>query len=289
MSVFQRRTSGSVVCPSCGSLVGVRDDKCYSCGRSNPGLWGFGPMLRHISVEFSFTQLVIGACVTIWVATLLTSGGGIGTGGGNILSALSPSTGVLILFGASGAYPVFGLGRWWTVLSAGWLHAGLLHIGMNMYWLWQMGPALTELFGSARTVIIYTVGGIAGFALSSFAGAFMPNIPFLHAAGLTVGASAPLFGMIGALYHYGRSGSSMAKQMAVSIMIQALVFGVLVPGIDNFAHLGGFAGGYVTSSFLNPMSTRERGDHMIIAMVCIAASLLSIVASIVTGLPLLTR
>ena len=41
--VFQRRTSGSVVCPSCGSLVGVRDDKCYICGRTNPGLWGFGP------------------------------------------------------------------------------------------------------------------------------------------------------------------------------------------------------------------------------------------------------
>src|SRR4051794_2851203 len=155
------------------------------------------------------------------------SGAGIG-GGGNILSALSPSSSVLILFGASGAYPVFGLGRWWTVLSAGWLHAGLLHIGMNMYWLWQMGPALTELFGPARTVIIYTAGGIAGFTLSSVAGAYFPNLPFLRAAGLTVGASAPLFGMIGALYHYGRSGSSVARQMAISIMVQALIFGLLV-------------------------------------------------------------
>ena len=47
-AVFQRRTSGSVVCPSCGSLVGVRDDKCYNCGRSNPGLWGFAPLLRQL-------------------------------------------------------------------------------------------------------------------------------------------------------------------------------------------------------------------------------------------------
>ena len=287
MSVFQRRTTGSVVCPSCGSLVGVRDDKCYSCGRANPGLWGFGPMLRNIGADFAFAPLVVGACVTIWVATLLLSGGAIG--GGSLLSALSPSQTVLIVFGASGAYPVFGMGRWWTVLSAGWLHAGILHIAMNMYWVWQMGPAITELFGSARTVIIYTAGGIAGFALSSFAGAYFPNLPVLHAAGMTIGASAPVFGLIGALYHYGRSGSSVVKQMAVQIMVQALIFGLLVPGIDNYAHLGGFAGGYLTSSFLNPMSTRERGDHMIIAAVCLVATALSIVASIVTALPLLGR
>jgi rhomboid protease GluP len=272
------------VCPSCGSLVGVRDDKCYSCGRSNPGLWGFGPMLRHIGADFGFAQVVVGACVTLWVVTLLMSGGAIGTGG--ILSALSPSTAVLLLFGASGAYPVFGLGHWWTVLSAGWLHAGLLHIAMNMYWVWQMGPAITELFGPARTVIIYTAGGVAGFALSSIAGAYFPNLPLLHAASLTIGASAPVFGLIGALYHYGRTGSSVVKQMAVSIMVQALIFGLLVPGIDNYAHLGGFAGGYLTSAFLNPMS-RERGDHMIVAMVCLAATALSIVASIVTGLGLI--
>lgn len=274
------------MCPSCGSLVGVRDEKCYSCGRSNPGLWGFGPMLRHIGADFGFGQVVVAACVTLWAATLLVtvmSGGAIGAGG--FLSALSPSTDALITFGASGAYPVFGLGHWWTLLSAGWLHAGLLHIAMNMYWVWQMGPAITELFGSARTVIIYTAGGVAGFALSSIAGAFFPNLPLLHAAGLTIGASAPVFGLIGALYHYGRTGSSVVKQMAVSIMVQALIFGLLVPGIDNYAHLGGFAGGYLTSAFLNPM-TRERGDHMIVAMLCLAATALSIVASIVTGLRL---
>jgi len=54
--VFQRRTTGSVVCPSCGSLVGVRDDKCYSCGRSNPGLWGFGPALRQIGINLGFAN-----------------------------------------------------------------------------------------------------------------------------------------------------------------------------------------------------------------------------------------
>jgi rhomboid protease GluP len=288
-SVFQRRTTGSVVCPSCGSLVGVRDDKCYTCGRSNPGLWGFGPALRQLGVNLGFSQIIVGTCVTLWVITLLMSGSAIRVG--NIMSALSPSTPVLFLFGASGAIPVFGLGRWWTVLSAGWLHAGLLHILLNMYWVWQMGPAMADMLGPARTVIIYTVGGIAGFVLSSFAGAFLPAIPFLHGADFTVGASAPVFGLIGALYHYGRTTSSLARQQAQYIIIQAVLFGVIMganSGIDNYAHLGGFAGGYFTSAFLNPM-TRERGDHVIIAFGCLVASALSVIASILTGLSLFSR
>jgi len=224
--------------------------------------------------------------VTVWVVMLLLSGGAIGSG--SFLSALSPSPAVLFLFGESGAVPVFQAGRWWTVLSAGWLHAGLLHIAMNMYWLYMMGPAITELFGPARTVIIYTVGGVAGFFLSSLAGLllyWMP-LPFLQPGAFTVGASAPLFGLIGALYHYGRTMSSAVRQQALSIIVQAVLFGLLIRGIDNYAHLGGFAGGYLTSAFLNPMS-RERGDHMLIAVICLAASFLSIVVSIVTGLHLI--
>ena len=272
------------MCPSCGSLVGVRDDKCYSCGRSNPGLWGFGPVLRSIGADFGFGPLVIGACATLYLVTLLMSGAAIFQAGG-IMSFLAPSTPVLFLFGASGAIPVFRFGRWWTVLSAGWLHASLLHIFLNMYWVRQMGPAMTDILGPARTVIIYTAGGVAGFALSSFAGAFLPPIPFLHGAGFTVGASAPVFGLIGALYHYGRTSSSIAKQMAQSIIIQAVLFGVLMgnSGIDNFAHLGGFAGGYFTSAFLNPM-TRERGDHTLIAAGCLVATVISIGVSFLTGL-----
>jgi len=278
-----RKTTGSVVCPSCGSLFGVQDDKCYSCGRSNPGLWGFGPLLRQIGADFGFTQIVMGTCVTIYLITLLLSGSAIGMGG--IMSMLAPSTPVLFLFGASGAVPVFVYGRWWTVLSAGWLHASALHIALNMYWLYQMGPAIADIFGPSRIVIIYTAGGVAGFALSSFAGAYLPPIPFLRGAPFTVGASASLLGLIGALYHYGRTGSSLARQTALSIVLQVAVFGLLMggAGIDNFAHLGGFIGGYFMSAFLNPM-TRERGDHTIAAVLCLAAAAASIVASIVLGL-----
>src|SRR3981189_2048572 len=99
-SVFQRRTSGSVVCPSCGSLVGVRDDKCYSCGRANPGLWGFAPMLRQLGADLGFVPLVIGASTTLYVLTLLASGNELEVVGGG-MSILAPSGRALLMFGMS--------------------------------------------------------------------------------------------------------------------------------------------------------------------------------------------
>ena len=59
MSLFKRQTSGSVVCTSCGSLVGVRDESCLNCGRRNPGLWGFAPLLRSLGHDLGFVQLVM--------------------------------------------------------------------------------------------------------------------------------------------------------------------------------------------------------------------------------------
>ena len=150
---------------------------------------------------------------------------------------------------------------------------------MNMYWVWQMGPAMTDLFGPARTVIIYTAGGIAGFALSSFAGAFFPPMPFLH-------GGRPHRRRVGAGVRPDRRALSLRPHRqqhreadgAVDHDSGGHLRPAGGPGIDNFAHLGGFAGGYFTSAFLNPM-TRERGDHIIIAIVCLVATVLSIGAS----------
>jgi rhomboid protease GluP len=78
----------------------------------------------------------------------------------------------------------------------------------------------------------------------------------------------------------------MARSYAGSYIIGLVVIGFLPFGIDNYAHAGGFAGGYLTARLLNPMKA-ERADHMIIAMTCLAASLLSIVVSVIHGAPLL--
>lgn len=273
------------MCPSCGSLVGVRDDKCYSCGRANPGLWGFAPLLRRLGADFGFVPFVIGASSLLYVLMLLASGGDIL--GGSLFSLLSPNTRTLVLFGASGAVPVFVVGAWWTVLSATWLHAGLLHIVFNMMWVRDIGPVTADVIGPARTVIIYTVSGVCGFLLSSFAGEYIRlPIPMLRGATLTVGASASVFGLLGALVHYGRiSGSSIIRGQAARWALILFVFGLLFPGIDNYAHGGGFLGGYATSAFFNPL-TRERGDHVFVAVVCLAATFLAIAFSVWRGLSL---
>src|SRR5258705_13724963 len=95
--MFQRRTSGSVVCPSCGSLVGVRDDKCYSCGRANPGFWGFGPALRRLGTDFGFVPVVIAGSTLLYFLSLILSGGNINTRG---LAFIGPSDTALFLLGS---------------------------------------------------------------------------------------------------------------------------------------------------------------------------------------------
>jgi rhomboid protease GluP len=283
--VFRRQTSGSVICTSCGVLVGVNDDTCYNCGRRNPGLWGFAPALRALGHDMGFVPFVIGTCATLYVLTLLASRGDIGMG--SALSFLSPNFESIFLFGASGSVPVFRFGRWWTVLSAGWLHGGVLHIFFNMMALRQLAPAVADLYGPGRMVIIYTAGSIAGFALSSCAGAFFPPLFFLRGSSFTLGASAAIAGLIGALLYYGRrSGSSLTRSYATQYIVMLVVMGFLISGIDNYAHAGGFGGGYLAAQLLDPLKP-ERIDHVAIAVGCLALSILSIVASILHGLQLL--
>jgi rhomboid protease GluP len=282
--MFKRQTTGSVVCASCGSLVGVNDDRCYNCGRRNPGLWGFGPLLRQFGNDLGFIGLVIYGSVGLYVATLLfTLASGESLMSQSMFSFLGPSTDATLIFGASGALPLFYFGRWWTLLSAGWLHAGLLHILFNMMWVRQLGPPTAEIYGAGRMVIIYTVSGVTGFLLSSVAGLVMPRVPILAGGMITLGASAPIFGLLGALVYYGRrGGSSLIRAEAGGYALTLFVFGLIMPGVDNYAHAGGFAGGYLAGRLLDPL-TRERMDHLVWAAACLLLTAVSVIASIVTS------
>ena len=291
--MFKRQRTGSVVCASCGSLVGVNDERCYSCGRRNPGLWGFGPMLRQFGNDLGFISLVLGGCTGLYGVMLLMTvimGGNV-MGGGNILSILSPDPVVSFMFGASGAQPVFRFRRWWTPLSATWLHGGVLHILFNMMALRQLGPATADIYGAGRMVIVYTVAGVTGFLMSSIAGLLLGGlpIPFLRGADFTLGASASIFGLVGALVYYGRrGGSSMIHREAMGYVTSLFIMGILLPGIDNYAHAGGFLGGYAAGIWLDPLKP-ERMDHFALAAACIVLSALAIIASILTALPLVFR
>ncbi len=274
-----RKREGSLLCPSCGQLVGVNDDRCLSCGRLRPGMWGFAHLLRTDSPDMGFTQLIFWACGALYLACLAVQPEAIS-------GMFSPGGSAVARFGASGAWPVFGLGRWWTVLSAGWLHGSVLHIAFNMMAVRDLVPLTAHLYGPARTVIIYTTASVVGFVASSSAFVFLPFLPdALRGERLTLGASAAVFGLIGALLYYGRrGGSAMIGEAAKRWAIGGLIFGFVVPGIDNWAHLGGLFGGYVAARVLDPLKP-ERGDHVLGAVVCLALSLASVIGSVVSDLP----
>lgn len=265
--MFKRQTTGSVVCVSCGYLVGVNDERCYNCGRRNPGLWGFASSVRKLGNDMGFVPLVMAICGLAYLFALLLSRGDIG--GGGLFNILSPSTYANIQMGASGAFPVRVMQRWWTVLSAVWLHGSLLHILLNMYFIRMLAPSVGELYGPGRMVIIYTVGGVAGFVAGTFLG-----------VQLTVGASGAIFGLLGALVHYGRrTGSSHISSQAWSIALTNIMLGFVMSGVDNYAHIGGFIGGFLAGLVLDPLKP-ERIDHMVIALACIVLSVISLIVSV---------
>jgi rhomboid protease GluP len=259
-------------------LVGVNDPTCYNCGRRNPGLWGWAPAVRALGNDLGFTPFIIGTCSAIYVLSWALSGASFG-------GMMAPSSQVLNYLGMSGAIPVFVQGRWLTLLTAGWLHGNLLHIGFNMLGVWQLLPSVAELYGPGRTVIIYTIAGIAGFLLSSTIGWVVPGLPFLGAY-YTVGASASIFGLIGAAAYYGRrTGSRLASNQAWSYAITMGAYSFILGGamVDNAAHIGGFAGGYFAGRLLDPLK-HERIDHLAVAAGCLLAMVLAIAPRIVAGI-----
>lgn len=282
--MFERQKSGSVLCPGCGSLVGVNDESCYTCGRRRPGLFGFAALLRNTGEDMGFLWLVLWVCGALFLATLAASEEPFKIRG--LLGVLSPDGSVLARFGAAGWLPVFQLDRWWTVLSYAWLHGSAIHIAFNMMAVRDLVPAVAHLYGPARTIIIYTLAAIGGGLLSSAVGAYLPFLPWpLSGARLTVGASGAVFGLVGSLAYYGRRGGSrMIGEHAWGWVASGALFGLMMPGIDNWCHAGGFVTGYFAARWLDPLHP-ERGDHVILAVVCLVASAASILASLLIDIP----
>ncbi len=262
--MFKKQTEGSVVCPSCRNLVGVNDEQCYNCGRRNPGMWGYAKLFQQLGYDLGFLPFVLYGSALMYVLTLLWDPAGIRPGG---MMILSPSPESMLTFGASGIIAVFELGHWWSVLSASFLHGGVLHIFFNMMWARNLLPVTAEIYGASRSVIIYTVSSILGFWASTFIGGSL----------LTIGASASIFGLLGALI---RSGGAIGNQVKVWAVV-LFVFGFIMPGVDNFAHGGGFVGGYLTGRLMDSLKPAGQVD-LFIAIGCIFAFVASIVMSFVS-------
>lgn len=282
---FKRQTTGSVVCPNCGQLISVKVNVCPHCQQENPSFFGFSGTLKKLEQQNIFFSIVAWGCFLLYLLTLAADINGVTTDLDS-LNILSPSTLSLIIFGATGSIPLFELGRWWTIFTAGWLHGDIFHIGFNLAWLSFLIPTAHRLYGLGRLTIIYLVAGVVGSLLTSITGQYWGDIPLLGGAHLSVGASGALFGLFGALVAYGqvKKNSSLQQQYG-SYAIICLVLGMMRPGVDNWGHIGGFIGGYGMSWILLQQSVKgEKIQHLLIALVLLAMTFFSLILSILHGL-----
>lgn len=288
--MLKRQTSGSVLCLSCDQLISVKAATCPHCGRNNPGMWGYARSLRKLGADLGFLRIVIVGCLTLYFLTLITDIRGIVST--DALNLLSPSSQSLLVFGASGAIPIFSLGRWWTVLTSGWLHGGLFHIGFNLAWIYNILPAVAQAYGAGRVVIIYTIANITSSLLTSIVAVYCDWLPdILQGADVTVGASGAIFGLFGALVAYGEhKNDSSVSQQAWIYAVVLLVLGFLGTQVDNWGHLGGFIGGYALCylPWFNPIK-RETQNHIFVAIICLEITLLAMIQSIISGVLLVQR
>jgi rhomboid protease GluP len=248
-----RKKSGSILCPNCGQIISVNAEKCIHCGRRNPGLWGFAPLLQGLLGRFGFAEMVSIVCVIFYAISLLFSPS-VNLRSSSFFTFLEPHPVILSLLGATSRFTVFS-GQWWTLITAIYLHGNLLHILFNVMWIRQLAPEVEEYFGIARLILIFTIAGIAGFV---FAILFSP-----YGA---IGASGSIFGLFGAIVYYGRHrggsfGMTVYRQTAIWA---ALLFfmGLSSPRVSNWGHAGGFIGGYLAAMLLGYTEKRPESFTM---------------------------
>jgi len=228
------------MCPNCRAFITDKDRVCPYCNepvgaraidRRSPA----GALGGLIPPERFTTAMILVICVGFYLATVVHS---MGVGNSGALMNIDGRT--LYQFGAKYRESILQ-GEWWRLVTAGFLHGGLMHIAMNLWVLYDLGPQVEEVFGTARFVVIYLISTVGGFLASTY-----------WSDTLSIGASAPLFGLIGAMIALGvRSQTSMGaaiRGMYIRYAIGGLLFGFIgYFHIDNAAHIGGLAAGFMTA------------------------------------------
>jgi rhomboid protease GluP len=253
------------VCPNCGSLVGINATRCHQCGTNlrfsmaavSKGLSGlFGGHAPVTTGLLILNVLMFGVEFMAMVAK--------GEGGGlAILWGMGGEAAYRL--GDSVPYSIFVMNEWYRLVTAMYLHGGLIHIGFNLMVLMDIGPVVEELYGSARYFFLYTVTGVAGFFFSAYFGRHV-----------SLGASAPILGLIGLMIAVTtrRGGMEMQalRSRLISWVVSIFVFGFLMSGVDNWAHGGGLAAGFLLGRVFadrEPMNASEK--RMAVALGWVAA------------------
>ncbi len=219
----------------------MRRESEISLAAASRSLGGLMPAQSPVTygvLGLSCLFFVISLLATIRLTGFTSSGSG---GFSGLFNFGAISGGVLERFGASLPLP-YNLAQPWRFVMAIFLHGSILHIFFNMWVLMDIGPQIEELYGSARYLFIYVVTGIGGYVVSSATG---------H---MSVGGSGALLGLIGILLAVTTSRKTAGMQMIRNQMIRWLIYiavwGLLFPGIDNYAHAGGLISGFLLGKIM---------------------------------------
>jgi len=238
-------TSKDRTCPYCHEVVGPR-----AADRRDPGpiLGGFIPHARFVTVMILLVNFGLFVATTVYSSKV---------GEGQ----------ALIAFGAKQSLLILRYHQWWRLLTAGFLHGGMLHILMNSWVLFDLGAQVEEVYGADRLIVIYFVSTIGGFLLSTY-----------WSSALSVGSSAGIFGLIGAMIALGmRHRSALGdhiRGLYVRWAVYGLLFGLLpMFHIDNAAHIGGLAAGFgvaYVAGLPNIVTTGQERFWRMAAIACLA-------------------
>ena len=270
----------SLLCPNCRKLISGDDTVCPYCGMKNPSSPWQKIIGRGLSDGDQLLKILIGVNVAMYVLSILISARATSLSF-NPFFFLSPDNRSLLLLGASGYIPIDRLHRWWSLISANYLHGSIMHIFFNMIALRQLGPLVLHEYGNYRMFIIYTLSGVFGFFVSYLAG-----VTF------TIGASAAVCGLIGAALYFGKNrggvyGQTIYRQIG-GWAIGIFMFGFLVPSINNWAHGGGMLAGAALGFLLGYKErSREKYGHKIAALCCVIITALVLLWAIFSSLYLL--
>jgi len=267
----------SILCPNCSKLISTDEKVCPYCGVSRPGVWWKSlPVTKGLFSSGRIIKTIIYTNVGMYVISLLMNPTRMGLSA-NPFNFLSPSSNALILLGSTGTIPIDQMHRWWTLISANYLHGGILHILFNMIALYQIGPLVLREYGVGRSISLYTLGGVSGFLVS-----YLVGIPF------TLGASAAICSLIGASLYYGKSrggayGQAVYKQIS-GWVVGLFLFGFLVPGINNWGHGGGIVGGIIIGYLLGyEERRRENLVHKTLGAICVVLTVAVLVWAVISS------
>ena len=250
----------AILCPRCHKIVSAEAEICPHCGQRKPGLWGATAVIRRLGL-LNFPHLITVFCGALYLLALALDPSAIFQTHG-LMQILAPSIQASFKLGVTGTIPIFAYKFWWTPITAIYLHGGLLHIFFNMMWVRQLGPVVEELFGPFRLFAIFTISGIVGFLASTLAG---------HE--LTLGASGSIFGLLAAAIAYGRrAGSQLFTRQFLQWAVLLFIMGFIMPGVDNWAHGGGFVGGYAAAYIFSRSSEREGLGAYLLGGLCLLAT-----------------